>query len=72
MPGSLVWHQHADLTVEFGRGGCGHHDHNGTTVRHYHYVSGARIDYVDGTKHRSIRAAEAGSGHASADPLPEA
>lgn len=45
-------HRH-DLEAEFGRFGCGTHEHDGTPA-HYHYVSGARIDWHDGRRHRSV------------------
>ncbi len=46
----VTFHRHDDLLVEFpkkhGVGGCGHHEHDGMP-RHYHYVSGDRIDWRD-------------------------
>lgn len=43
---TVEWHEHEDLKVEFGRYGCGHHEHDGMPT-HYHYVSGDRIDWRD-------------------------
>lgn len=46
----VIFHRHDDLLAEFpkkgGVGGSGHHNHDGMP-RHFHYVSGDRIDWRD-------------------------